>query len=76
MGCFAMRVCPRIPERRLSPLPLNIHPLGKPDKNKEKTWPTIPPRPLPPCQDIGSKYGPQHVGDLIFNFNVLLLYLI
>lgn len=27
---------PRIPERRLSPLPLNIHPLGKPDKNKEK----------------------------------------
>lgn len=38
---------PRIPERRLSPLPLNIHPLGKADKNKEKARSTIPSRPLP-----------------------------
>lgn len=36
---------PRIPERRLSPLPLNIHPLGKADKNKEKARSTIPSRP-------------------------------
>lgn len=38
---------PRIPERRLSPLPLNIHPLGKADKNKEKARSTIPSRPSP-----------------------------
>lgn len=32
---------PRIPKRRLSPLPLNIHSLGKADKNKEKARSTI-----------------------------------
>lgn len=71
MGCFAIRVCPRIPERRLSPLPLNIHPLGKPDKNKEKTRPTIPPHPLPPSLrytvQVRSTACPQHVGNLISN---------
>lgn len=35
---------PRIPKRRLSPLPLNIHSLGKADKNKEKARSTIPSR--------------------------------
>ena len=36
---------PRIPERRLSLLPLNIHPLGKPDKNKARALSSIVPPP-------------------------------
>ena len=34
----------RIPERRLSQFPLNIHPLGKPDKNKARAlWSIVQP---------------------------------
>lgn len=79
IGCFAIRVCPRIPERRLSPLPLNIHPLGKPDKNKEKTRPTILPRSLSPSRKTrraGFEIRLQRVGNLIFNSNMLPLHFI
>lgn len=61
---------PRIPERRLSPLPLNIHPLGKPDKNKEKARSTIPSRPsLPSKRSLEAwlvlTLAPQHVAPFL-----------